>query len=302
MSLQMLPWTWSFDLPVLLGLGLAAFLYALGTRYSLAAGMASHLAPWRWLCFAAGLLAIFLALQSPLDAWVGTYLWAHMVQHIILLYVAAPLLLFGAPLMPIWRAFPLESRRSSLRWLMLHPRPRRVVLTLGKVLHMPRLAWWLFVGVFFLWHTAPLYNLALRNQVVHDFEHLCFLGTALLFWSQVIPSAPLKPQLGYAAQAFYVFLAGIATEFVSMVLIYYNGVIYSYYAQIQRPAGAISAFGDQTAAAAIMNLTDVILYGSVFMVLLWRWIDDALQHDEQEGWPGTSGARIPPASGQYLPR
>jgi cytochrome c oxidase assembly factor CtaG len=242
----------------------------------------------------AGLLTVFVALESPVDVWAGTYLWAHMAQHILLLYVAAPLLLFGAPLMPIWRAVPLEARRKSLRWLMLHPRPRRVVLALGRLIENPRVAWVLFVGGFIAWHTPPLYDAALLHPAVHYLEHLCFLVTGLLFWSQVIASAPLKPRMAYPAQAAYVFLAGFVTEFVSMALIYSNRPVYSYYLHVPRPAGAPSALIDQTAAAAIMNVTDLLLYGTIFMLLLWFWIEKALREDAEGEDPGTPGRHVRP--------
>lgn len=292
MSLRLLSWSWSFEPPIVLGLAVAAFLYGWGTHYSVRSGLDRHLPPWRWICFAAGLLAIFVALESPLDAWSDTYLWAHMVQHLVLLYLAAPLLLFGAPLMPLWRAIPLASRRTCLRWLMLHPRPRRVALALGHVFSRPAIIWILFVGDFIAWHTPILYDAALNHQPIHDFEHLCFLATALLFWAQVITSHPLKPRLGLGAQAFYAFGAGAATELVSLALTFSAAPIYAHYAAISRPAGAISALVDQTVAGALMNFTDVILYGSLFMLLLWRWVEEALRQDAEDDGPGFPSARV----------
>jgi cytochrome c oxidase assembly factor CtaG len=256
--------------------------------------LARHLPPWRWLCFLAGLLSVFIALESPIDAWSGTYLWAHMVQHIILIYVAAPLLLLGAPLMPIWRAIPLEGRRRSLRWLMLHPRPRRVGLALGHLLGNARFAWFLFVLTFIIWHAAPLYDAALAHPPLHYVEHLCFLGTALLFWSHVLPSAPLKPRMSYPAQAGYLFLAAMATEFVSLALVYSNHPIYTYYLHVLRPAGALSPLTDQVAAAAIMNVTDLLLYGTAVMLLIWLWIEQALKEDAEDEWPSTPGHHAQP--------
>lgn len=295
MTLQMLPWTWQFEPTVLLGVALGLGLYGWGMRYSLAAGLASHLPAWRWLCFLAGLLSVFIALESPIDTWAGIYLWAHMVQHVLLLYVAAPLLLFGAPMMPIWRAVPLEARRKSLRWLMLHPRPRRCMLALGRLMERPRVVWVLFVGDYLVWHTPLLYDGALSNPSVHYLEHLCFLGTGLLFWSQVIASAPLKPRMPYPARAAYIFLAGFATQFVSMALIYSNRPIYSYYLHVARPVGGISVLTDQTAAAAIMDIFGLVLYGTVFMLLLWLWIENALKDDvEEEERSGTPGHHVRP--------
>ncbi len=270
---------WSFEPTVLLGLVVAAALYWLGLKYSIDAGLERRFAWWRPVCFGAGLVAIIIALESPIDTWALTYLWAHMVQHALLIFVAAPLLLFGAPLMPLLRAIPLDARRSSLRWLMTNRRPRRVALAIGHGIASPRGVWLLFVGDYLAWHVPALYDLALRDQGIHDIEHLLFLGTALLFWAQIIPSAPLRPRLGFAAQALFTITGGFALQTVEMVLTYSGSPFYAHYAQVQRSTGAISALVDQTSAGALMGAIGTAIFGTVFMVLLWRWFDEAQRRE-----------------------
>jgi len=257
----------------------AAALYWLGLKYSIDAGLERRFAWWRPVCFGAGLVAIIIALESPIDTWALTYLWAHMVQHALLIFVAAPLLLFGAPLMPLLRAIPLDARRSSLRWLMTNRRPRRVALAIGHGIASPRGVWLLFVGDYLAWHVPALYDLALRDQGIHDIEHLLFLGTALLFWAQIIPSAPLRPRLGFAAQALFTITGGFALQTVEMVLTYSGSPFYAHYAQVQRSTGAISALVDQTSAGALMGAIGTAIFGTVFMVLLWRWFDEAQRRE-----------------------
>ncbi|MDQ2827720.1 MAG: cytochrome c oxidase assembly protein [Chloroflexota bacterium] len=270
---------WSFEPTVLLGLIIAAALYWLGLKYSIDAGLERRFAWWRPVCFGAGLVTIIIALESPIDTWALTYLWAHMVQHALLIFVAAPLLLFGAPLMPLLRAIPLDARRSSLRWLMTNRRPRRVALAIGHGIASPRGVWLLFVGDYLAWHVPALYDLALRDQGIHDIEHLLFLGTALLFWAQIIPSAPLRPRLGFAAQALFTITGGFALQTVEMVLTYSGSPFYAHYAQVQRSTGAISALVDQTSAGALMGAIGTAIFGTVFMVLLWRWFDEAQRRE-----------------------
>jgi cytochrome c oxidase assembly factor CtaG len=294
MTPQMLPWIWIFEPAVLLGIAVGLGLYLMGLRYSLATGLARHLPPWRWLCFVAGLLAIFVALESPIDVWAGMYLWAHMVQHILLLYVAAPLLLLGAPLMPVLRAFPLEARRQSLRWVMTHPTPRQIGVSIGRLIGNTRFVWFLFVSDFIFWHLAPVYDAALSYPPLHYLEHICFLGTALLFWSQIIPSAPLKPHLAYPGQIAYLFMMAMVSGFVSLVLVYNNHPIYTYYLHMAHPVGALSASVDQVAAGAIMNITDLSLYGTLILVLLWTWINQALAEDAKSEQAGTPGHDVQP--------
>ncbi len=270
---------WSVEPLVLLGVVMTATLYWLGLTYSIDRGLERRVAWWRPVCFGAGLVAIVVALESPIDTWALTYLWAHMVQHALLIFVAAPLLLVGAPLMPLLRAIPLDARRRSLRWLMTNRRPRRVTLAIGHGIASPRGVWLLFVGDYLAWHVPALYDLALRDQGIHDVEHLLFLGTALLFWAQIIPSAPLRPRLGYAAQALFTITAGFALQTVEMVLTYSGSPFYAHYARAQRSVGAISALVDQTAAGALMGAISTAIFGTVFMALLWRWFDEAQRRE-----------------------
>lgn len=282
-GLPLLPWSWPIEPAVLLGLVIAAMLYGVGLRYSIAGRLEQRVAWRRSLCYALGLLALFIALESPLDAWAGIYLWAHMVQHMVLIFLAPPLLLFGAPVMPIWRAIPLDTRRSSLRWLMTRPRHRRGIFAVGRFISAPRVVWLLFVSDFLAWHVPALYDLTLRNQGIHDAEHLLFLVTALLFWAQVIPSPPLRPRLGYGGQAALIVSAGFAMQPVALVLTYAGSPLYAYYARV---TGAAAAVADQTEAGALMNSVGAVIIGGVFMLLLWRWIDDALQRDAGARRPG----------------
>ena len=276
LGLPLLPWAWPFEPAVLLGLAAAAVLYGLGLRYSVTAGLERRLAWWRPLCYAGGLLSLFIALESPLDTWANTYLWAHMAQHMLLIFLAPPLLLFGAPVMPIWRAIPLNSRRSSLRWLMTRPRQRRIAFAVSRFISTPQVVWVFFVGDFLAWHVPTLYDLTLQHQGIHDAEHLLFLLTALLFWAQIIPSAPLRPRLGYGGQAAFLVSAGFAMQPVALALTYAGTPLYVHYA---RAMGAAAAVADQTEAGALMNSVGAVVIGGVFMLLLWRWIDEAIQRD-----------------------
>lgn len=297
MTLQMLSWNWQFEPAVLVAMALAALLYWRGMVYSVKAGMARYLRWWRPLAFVGGLLAIAIALESPVDAWAADWLWAHMLQHLLLIFVAAPLLLFGAPIWPIWRAIPLAARRSSLRWLMLHRRMRRMAFGLNHLLTAPRLVWALFVGDFIVWHFPFLYDLALAYQPVHDLEHLCFLGTGLLFWAQVIPSLPLKPRLGYLEQALYTFAAALALSLVAIVFVFEPTPIYGYYAALRQPAGGLPVMVDQTTAGALMNVVCAVVMGTTFMILLTLWLadDERKSHEleEQQRRNLLSSARLP---------
>lgn len=181
---------WSFEPAVMLGIALVALLYGRGIRYSVRHGIARHVTRVRVVSFAAGLLAVVVALESPIDAWSDRYLWVHMLQHEILTMVAAPLLVLGSPALPVFRAIPLGARRRALRWGTQQARLHSLWWRVGRPLGSPAGAWVLFVGDFAFWHIPPLYDLTLERPPVHYLEHSLFLGTAILFWAQALPSPP----------------------------------------------------------------------------------------------------------------
>ena len=268
---------WQFEPSVLIGLGLTALLYARGVRYSARRGLARRIRWWRHAAFACGLLAIIIALESALDTAADTLLWAHMVQHELLVLVAAPLLLLGAPAMPVWRGIPLEARRSSLRWALRQRWPRRVWHAISGFLSRPAAAWLLFNGVFVVWHIPVLYDLALDNPPVHVAEHLCFLATALVFWAQIIPSRPAHPSMSYPRQALYVGAAGLVSNVLGSIYVFSTGPIYAHYAVLPRPASMISLLVDQHLAGAAMDVPSMITFFVATLTVIGLW----LQEDER---------------------
>ena len=187
---------WQANLP-LAGVVITLGLYFLGGRHRPRAVGSYHpnAHPWRTLSFLAALVAIVMALQPPLDSLVGVFLWAHMVQHLLLLGVAAPLMVAAAPWLQIWRGLPLGWRRRLARTVVTGrwSAPLRAV---GRFLARPAEAWLVFTVNLLFWHLPWLYDLALRNQVVHDVEHVSFLGLAILYWAMVIDSPPFRSQIG----------------------------------------------------------------------------------------------------------
>ena len=142
----------------------------------------------RLLCFVCGMVVLWLAIASPIDGFADTLLSAHMVQHFLLMSAVPPLVLLGAPVVPMLRGLPRRFVKSvlgpliALRWL------RRV----GDFLTDPVVAWLAFNIVFLAWHLPKAYDYALRNENVHDFEHICFLATALLFWWVILHPWPSR--------------------------------------------------------------------------------------------------------------
>ena len=220
----------------------------------------------RW-AFLGGLVAIFAALESPIDAAVATSFWVHMVQHLLLAMVAPPLLVFGAPVALTLASLPTESRRPLVS--VLHSGPARLVSS-------PVVAWALFFGVMWGSHFSGLYDASLRNAGVHAGEHLGYLAAGLLFWMPVVGRDAVPSRLSYPARILYLFLAMPAMAFLGLAIFSADHVLYPTYAAAE---GAGAALADQRIAGAIMWTGGMFLIVPALAFVLFDW----MRADELEG-------------------
>jgi cytochrome c oxidase assembly factor CtaG len=200
----------------------------------------------RLVFFLAGLAAIYLSLASPLDAFASFLLTAHMVQHLLLTMIAPPLLLLGAPQLPLLCGLPRRIASQVLgpflQWSLL----KRLVY---RVMH-PGVCWVLFILSNIIWHFPALYELALRSPGWHKVEHFCFLATALLFWWHVVQPWPSRPYWPRWAMIPYLLLADLQNTALAGFLSFYDRVLYPAYEAA--PRLGMNPLDDQAAAGAIM--------------------------------------------------
>jgi cytochrome c oxidase assembly factor CtaG len=253
---------------------IAAFaLHVLGERRTvvLTGRPRSPRARARALCFYAGLLTVLVALASPLDALADKLFWVHMIQHLMLLVVAAPLIVIGRPWMSIWRPLPLDLRRAVARTMYRSgwTAPLRWV---SARLTGPLGAWLAFTVTMVGWHLPALYDLTLRNTAVHIAEHSLFLATGILFWAQVIGAAPARSVLPYLKRIAYVGAAIIPNVGLSMVLGFGGHALYAPYIHLLQRPGGISALADQQIGAGIMWAAGDIPYVLAIVWLAQRWL------------------------------
>src|SRR4051812_13957446 len=151
--------------------------------------------PGRWhggqaMAFLGGLGTVYLALVSPIEPFAALLLQVHMLQHLLLMMVAPPILWLGAPFFPLFRGLPRPVRVVWVAPLLSSPPLRRLF---GRLTH-PLTALLLFVAATWVWHVPAVYDLALRSSGWHYLQHVCFLGTALLFWYPVVRPYPARPR------------------------------------------------------------------------------------------------------------
>jgi putative membrane protein len=171
-------WHWSLEPWVLVLLAFSSGWYALGVlRLWRNAGVGRGISRAQTLAFAGGWLALVLALVSPLDGLGARLFSAHMLQHEVLMLVAAPLLVLGRPLAAWTWAFSPVQRQMVGRWTRVG-----WWAATWALLTDPLAAWALHALALWLWHVPAWFEAALHNEGLHALQHASFLGTALLFW------------------------------------------------------------------------------------------------------------------------
>jgi putative membrane protein len=219
------------------------------------------LPPWRLASFLSGLTALFVAVSSPLDTSSETLLFMHMAQHFVLMSVAPPLIVLGAPFVPLVRGLPRSMIRivggPLLRSRTIH-RVRQFITSLP-------ISWLLMNLTYVCWHIPPAYEFALSSEGWHDFEHLCFFLTSVQFWWPIL--LPWPTRRGFDAWILIPYL--LTSDFVntglSAFLCFSGRLLYPSYGLVERPFG-FDALQDQTAAGAFMWV-----FGSLVFVIPAIW-------------------------------
>jgi cytochrome c oxidase assembly factor CtaG len=245
-------------IPLLL-VAITAALYARGWRRQrrIAAPARRRALGRRAVAFAAALATLVLALHGPIDDEADRLFWVHMVQHVLLVMVVAPLVVLAAPWMPLWRGLPLGARRwLATGWLYA---PGRGAL---HRLAAPAAAWVLFNGDLVAWHVPALYDLTLRSPAVHDFEHLSFLLLAVLFWTHAVDSPPLRARLDQPRRVAYVLGAATVCWALAVVLAFAPQPLYAGYPSL----------ADQQLAAGVMWGPGSIPYAVFVFAAVYRWL------------------------------
>jgi cytochrome c oxidase assembly factor CtaG len=256
-------WTsWSVEPAVIAGPAAAAVVYARGVRALWRRGgrRGRGVAPWRVWCYASGLLAVFVALVSPLDAVGGALFSAHMVQHLVLVVVAAPLIALGEPLVATLWAFPLRVRRAAGRWAR-----RRALRATWAVVSAPLVVWVLHVGTMWVWHAPRLYESALRHPAVHALEHASFFVPALLFW-WLLADRRSRRRLGFGGSLIFLFTAGLQSTVLGALITVAQRPWYLAYYDTTRPWG-LTPLEDQQLAGLVMWVPASFVYLAALVAL-----------------------------------
>jgi cytochrome c oxidase assembly factor CtaG len=248
---------WTFDPTVVAALLATALLYLRGLRH---VRRPDRKLTNRAACFLGGLAVLWVALQSPVDLYADARLSVHMVQHLLLTMVAAPLLVLGAPVTLALRASTPATRRRVLLPL-LRSRPVRLLTA-------PVTAWALFALVLWGSHFSPLYEAALRSNAVHALEHLAYVVSAVLFWAPVAGVDPSPSRLSHPARLLYLFLTMPQASFLGLAMWGTDRVLYPSY---QAALGPAAALADQRLAGTLMGSAGMLVMVPALSLVLLDW-------------------------------
>jgi putative copper resistance protein D len=260
---------WSFEPTVAIPLLAAALGWLVLVRRISRLHPGTPVSAYRTAAFLGGLIAIAIALLSGIERYDTTLFSVHMVQHLLLMLVAPPLIALAAPVTQVLRAASSETRRRILLPL-LHSQA-------AGVLGHPVVGWLAFTLVAWASHFSPLFDLALESEGVHNVEHVLFLTAGLLFWWPVVGADPAPRRLSHPVRALYLLLQMPPSSFLGMAILFAGAPLYPHYATLGAPYG-VDPLADQQLAGGIMWLAgDVVLIGAILMVVA-AW----MRHEDRD--------------------
>ena len=211
------------------------------------------------LAFTGGMIALVVALASPIDALGEEYLFsAHMVQHVLLGDIAPALLLL------------------SLSRVILRPATRRLMgveRALGP-LASPWTGIAIWLGLMYLWHVPALYEAALRNPLVHVLEHGAFFTAGVMVWWPLIQPVPMRRRLTGLSTVAYIGIAKFGLAALGLYLTWSGTVLYEFYEGVPRVWG-LSAIADQNTGGAIMMVEQSLTFVIALVVLFSRMLSQS---------------------------
>jgi putative membrane protein len=279
--------TWGWEPVTLVLLALSAGLYFVGVRrlWRAAGRTGAGIKRWEAACFAAGWLALFVALVSPLHPWGKVLFAAHMTQHEILMLVAAPLLVLGKPLVASLRALPPGWARR-LAEACNRPRWR----AFWAAVTAPFVAWLVHFVVLWAWHIPSWFQATLENDFVHAAQHTSFLVSALLFWWAVLQGR--NAAVNYGLAVLFMLTTAIHSGLLGALITFARTVWYPAYTG-KTDSWGLTALEDQQIGGLIMWVPACTVYIFAGLALFAAWLRESerrVLRREAEALAGPAGA------------
>jgi len=219
---------------------------------------------WRAASLLLGLLAIWVAVASPVAISDQRMLTAHMIQHLLLMTIASPMIWLGSPVLAVWNGLPRLARNAALP-VVRQPAAARI----GRAVTRLTFCWMAAAAALVVWHVPAIFALGMESERWHGIEQASFLATGLLFWWPVIqpfPKESLEPRWTILV---YLFLATLPCDVLSGLLVFSDRVAYPVYLCTPQ-RGALSALEDQQCAGALMWTCVTVVYLAAGTIVAMR--------------------------------
>ena len=259
---------WSFDPTIWVPLLASAAAYLWAVRRVDAAHPSNPVPRDRPVFFLLGLVAIAIALQSGVERYDTTLFSLHMVQHVILIFLAAPAIVLSAPITLILRVASPGIRNRRLLPIL----ESRLVRLVGH----PLVAWILFAAVMWGTHFSPLFDAALENVWLHNLEHLLYVFSSFLFWLPIVGRDPSPWRMGFPGRLLYLFSQMPLNSFLGVAILYSGTTLYPHYATTGRLWGPTPLADQQAAGALMWGLGDAgFLVALLLVIAAWMRNEEA---------------------------
>ncbi|TGQ29411.1 cytochrome c oxidase assembly protein [Mesorhizobium sp. M00.F.Ca.ET.216.01.1.1] len=257
--------SWTLASPIALPLAAIASLYAIGAmRLWRRSGRGRPQRFRQALLFSAGWIALAAALLSPIHALGERVFAAHMIEHELLMAIAAPLLVASRPAPPIIWALP-----TALRQALGAAGRTSTLRAMWAFMSRPLVATILHGATIWVWHIRALFEAALQEGPLHYAQHACFLGTGLLFWWALLPRPGREQACGRAI--LLLFLTSLHTSLLGALLVVSPRVWYPENA-VGSSLWGLVPLEDQQLAGLGMWIPAGLLYGGAALLLASIWI------------------------------
>ncbi len=233
----------------------------------------------RAFLFASGIAVLIIAVMSPIDFWSSEYLWVHMLQHVMLMVYAPPLIVLSAPWLVIYRGMPVSWRRKLGRTFLVSEKtsPLRAI---GNFFMRPVVGFILFNFSMYFWHFPALLDLSERNSAVHYFSHFMFVASGMLLWIHLVDSPPIKPRITPEIKRIVpIFFTTVASWILAMILGFVSKPFYSVYQYI--PGKTLSAMADQELASSILWVLCMEPFTYAAIANIKKWMSKEDDYDYQ---------------------
>ncbi len=225
---------------------------------------ADHVEAWQPICFTSAILILLGALNGPLHELSDLFLFsAHMVQHLLMTMIMAPLLLVGIPDW-LWRAIIRNT----------------VGYAVARVLTSPLIAFGIYNVVFAGWHFPMFYNWALEDHNVHIVQHLMFIMAAMFMWWPVLEPLPELSRMVTPLRMVYLFAISIPMSVVSALITLTDSVLYTWYSDAERIFN-LSVLEDQQLGGLIMWVPGALIFWVAISILFYRWAKTENREEEE---------------------